>query len=177
MTLLRVLSDFRYIVKLGKSVSLECFYTNILLLYSYLHVHSASQRHNIKDRLMKENAWRKEAGRKTQEDFFRKIFTSHFIARVRKGLHVRGCWRLNINFIFWPHCYDRHAVSFLFSWSWGPFHRGFPRTPRSGVAFPTTSRLYCLEFCWQLLWDPNSTELNNNSTPTRLPTGSSKSDV
>ena len=36
--------------------------------------------------------------------------------------------------------------------------------PRSGVAFPTTSGLYCLEFDWQLLWDPNSTELNNNWT-------------
>ena len=74
--------------------------------------------------------------------------------------------------------------------------------PRSGVAFPTTSGLYCLEFYWQLhrgfprspsvgcglpyhissltLWEsagncfgtPNSTELNNNSTPTRSPTGS-----
>ena len=73
---------------------------------------------------------------------------------------------------------------------------------RSGVAFPTTSGLYCLEVCWQqprgfsgsplgrvwpslphlvsnplgvcwqLLWDPNSTELNNNLTPTRSPTGS-----
>ena len=29
-----------------------------------------------------------------------------------------------------------------------------------------------LGVCWQLLWDPNSTELNNNSTPTRSPTGS-----
>ena len=29
-----------------------------------------------------------------------------------------------------------------------------------------------LEVCGQLLWDPNSTELNNNSTPTRSPTGS-----
>ena len=78
----------------------------------------------------------------------------------------------------------------------------FREPPRSGVAFPTTSGLYCLEFdwqlhrgfprsplgrvwpslphlvsnplgvCWQLLWDPNSTELNNNSTPTRSPTGS-----
>ena len=107
----------------------------------------------------------------------------------------------------------------------------FRRPPRSGVAFPTTSGLYCLEVCWQLhrgfsecplgrvwsslphlvsnplgsagnciggfqgplgrvwpslphlvsnplefdwqlLWDPNSTELNNNSTPTRSPTGS-----
>ena len=49
--------------------------------------------------------------------------------------------------------------------------------PRSGVAFPTTSGLYCLEFDWQLPWDSNSTELNNNSTPTRSPTRSLKSDV
>ena len=71
---------------------------------------------------------------------------------------------------------------------------------------PTTSGLYCLEFDWQLhrgfpsapsvgcglpyhiwyllsgirlatAWDPNSTELNNNSTPTRSPTGSLKSNV
>ena len=79
--------------------------------------------------------------------------------------------------------------------------------PQSGVAFPTTSGLYCLEVCRQLhrgfprspsvgcslpyhissltLWesagncigDPNSTELNNNSTPTRSPTGSLKSNV
>ena len=87
-------------------------FVDLSVLYSYLNVH-ASQRHNIKDRLMNK-------GRmiKTQEDFFSNIFTSHFIARVRKvveGLHVRGCWRPNINFIFWPHCYDRHVVSFLFS--------------------------------------------------------------
>ena len=43
--------------------------------------------------------------------------------------------------------------------------------------FLTTSGLYCLEFYWQLLWHPNSTELNNNSTPTRSPTGSLKSNV
>ena len=127
--------------------------------------------------------------------------------RVVEGLHVRGCWRSNVNFIFWPHCYDRHVVSLLFSWCWGLLHRGFPRAPsvgcgfpyhiwslavwnytgnciggfreppRSGVAFLTTSGLYCLEFYWQLLWDPNSTELNSNSTPTRSPTGSLKSNV
>ena len=86
--------------------------------------------------------------------------------------------------------------------SWGPLHRGFSEgplgrvwpslphlvstvwksagnciggfrgPPRSDVAFPTTSGLYCLEVCWQLLWDPNSPELNNNSTPTQSPTGS-----
>ena len=95
----------------------------------------------------------------------------------------------------------------LFSWCWGQLHRGFPRAPsvgcglsyhiwsllsgsllatasgvfrvppRSGVTFPTTFGLYCLEFDWQLLWDPNSTELKNNSTPTRSLTGSLKSNV
>ena len=80
--------------------------------------------------------------------------------RVVQGLHVRGCWRPNINFIFWPHCYDRHVVSFFFSWCWGPLHRGFPRAPSVGCGFP-----YHL---WSLaVWNstgncfgtPNSTEL------------------
>ena len=90
----------------------------------------------------------------------------------------------------------------LFSWCWSPLHRGFPRAPsvgcglpyhiwsllsgsllatasgvfrvppRSGVAFPTTSGLYCLDLSRQPPGTPNSTELNNNSTPTRSPTGS-----
>ena len=34
----------------------------------------------------------------------------------------------------------------------------FRGPPRSDVAFPTTSGLYCLELCWQLLWHP--TQLN-----------------
>ena len=181
----------------------------------------------------------KDAGRKTYEDFFTKIFTSHFIARVWKG-----CWRVACErmleterklHILTPLLWPSRCV--LFSWCWGPLHRGFLRAPsvgcglplphlvstvwnytgnciggfrgpprsgvafpttsrlspsgsllatasgvfrvppRSGVAFPTTSGLYCLEFDWQLLWDPNSTELNNNSTPTRSPTGSLKSNV
>ena len=49
---------------------------------------------------------------------------------------MRGCWRPNINFIFWPHCYDRHVVSLLFSWCWGLFHRGFPRAPSVGCGLP-----------------------------------------
>ena len=83
----------------------------------------------------------------------------------------------------------------------------FRGPPRSGVAFPTTSRLQPsgsllatasgvsevpLGRVWPSLphlvsnplgsvlataWDPNSTELNNNSTPTRSPTGSLKSNV
>ena len=202
-----------------------------LLIHAEIHIYILDKYwHNDKRRI-------KDARRKTQEDFFTIIFTSHFICKSSKGLHVRGCRRPNANFIFWPHCYDRHVVSLLFSWCWGLLHRGFPRAPsvgcglpyhissltlwesagnciggfrgppRSGVTFLTTSGLYCLEVCWQLhrgfsecplgrvwpslphlvsnplgvcwqlLWDPNSTELNNNSTPTRSPTGSLQSNV
>ena len=82
-----------------------------------------------------------KGGRKTSLQ----ILTSHFIARVQKGCSRFVCERVlrpNINFIFWPHCYDRHVVSFLFSWCWGLLHRGFWGPPRSGVAFPTTSGLW-----------------------------------
>ena len=158
------------------------------------------------DTTSKTDAWRK-----THEGRHRKIslttFYLSFYCKSSKGLfkvlHVRGCWRPNINFIFWPHCYDRHVVSFLFSWCWGPLHRGFSEGPlgRVWLSLPhLVSR--CLEFCWQLhrgfsecplgrvwpslphqvstVWKsagncfgtPNSTELNNNSTPTRSPIGS-----
>ena len=57
---------------------------------------------------------------KTQEDFFNKIFTSHFIARVRKGCMGFYCEReLEIEHtcnILTPHSYGRHVVYFLFSW-------------------------------------------------------------
>ena len=36
----------------------------------------------------------KDAGRKTPEDFFTIIFTSHFIARVRKGCSRFACERV-----------------------------------------------------------------------------------
>ena len=56
--------------------------------------------------------------------------------RVVEGLHVRGCWRPNVNFIFWPHCYDRHVVSFLFSWCCGQLHQGFSESPTVGCGLP-----------------------------------------
>ena len=56
-----------------------------------------------------------------------------------------------MNFIFWPHCYDRHVVSLLFSWCWGPLHRGFPRTPL-GRVWPSLPHLVSnsLGVCWQM---------------------------
>ena len=100
-----------------------------VLLYTHLLIHSASQQHNIKDRRMKENAGRllyKYSPLTLLQGFERNV----------QGLHVRGCWRPNINFTFWPHCYDRHVVSFLFSWYWDPLHRGFPRDPSVVCGFP-----------------------------------------
>ena len=90
------------------------------------------------------------------------------------------CWQLLRGFPRSPEvgCGLPYHISSLTLWeSAGNCFGVFRVPPRSGVAFPTTSGLYCLEFYWQLLWDPNSTELNNNSTPTRSPTGSLKSNV
>ena len=64
-----------------------------------------------------------------------------------------------------------HLVSNPLGVCW-QLHRGFPRIPSVGCGLPY--------HIWSLLsgillttaWDPNSTELNNNSTPTRSPTGS-----
>ena len=60
----------------------------------------------------------KDARRKTQEDFFRKIFTSHFIARVRVTLCLS--------------CFPDVEVQSI---------GGFRGTLRTGVAFPNTSGL------------------------------------
>ena len=141
---------------------LKCYNTQMTDCCIHIHL----QHHN--DTTIKTDAWIKDACRKTQEwrtqeDFFTVIFTSHFICKISKGLfkglHVRGCWRPNINFIFWPHCYDRHVVSFLFSWCWGLLHRGFSEGPL-GRVWPFLPHLVssCLEVCWQLLWHP--TQLN-----------------
>ena len=92
----------------------------VLLLYSHLHVHAASQRHNNKDRRTQKDAGMKDAWRKTQEDLFTNIFTFHFIARVRKGCSRFACERVleteHKLHILTSTTYDRHVVSFLFSW-------------------------------------------------------------
>ena len=83
--------------------------------------------------------------------------------RIVQGLPVRGCWRPNINFIFWPHCYDRHVVSFLFSWcstgGLGPTLSGVSESPLGRVWLSLPHLVSnSLEVCWQLLWHP--TQLN-----------------
>ena len=60
--------------------------------------------------------------------------------------------------LLWPSCCI-FLVLLMFNRRPGAHSIGdFREPPRSGVAFPTTSGLYCLEFYWQLLWHP--TQLN-----------------
>ena len=228
------------------------------MLYSHLHHHSASQRHNIKDRRRNEGRMIRRRKKTSLEKYLPLTLLQGF-ERVVEGLRVRGYRRSNLNFIFWPHCYDRHVVPFLISrystgamgstlldagflycilsassldpnssglqapsvgWGlpyhissltlWGPLatasgvsevplgqvwpslphlvsnplgvcwqlHRGFPRSPSVGCGLPChTSSLTLWESAGNCIGDPNSTELNNNSTPTRSPTGSLKSNV
>ena len=69
------------IVNVIARLELEIGYYDVadqhIMLYSHLHIHAASQRHNDKD-----------AG-----SFFTNIYTSHFIARVRKGCSRFACSR------------------------------------------------------------------------------------
>ena len=102
--------------------------------------------------------------RKTSENFLNKIFTSHFIARVRKGCSRFACEREleiehNCN-ILTPKLMAVSVASFSFfraaqpealgplCWVmafftatyhhllWNPTHQGFPRAPSAGCGFP-----------------------------------------
>ena len=106
---------------------------------------------------------------KTQEDFFNKIYTSHFICKVRKGLLKVCVWERagdrTETAIFWPsllwpsHCVflvllmlNRRSrgplcwvmASFTASYQhllWTSIHLGSRGPLRPGVALPTTTRL------------------------------------
>ena len=101
---------------------------------------------------------------KTQEDFFNKICTSHFIARVRKGCVGFYCERdLETEqklqyFDLHSYCRQRCVILVLLMlyrrpWGrlywvlafftasyqhllWTPTHQGFPRAPSAGCGFP-----------------------------------------
>ena len=106
------------------------------MLYTYIYcIHTDAMITDavINNARRKTHEWRR---RKTSLQIYLPLTLLQGFEMVVQGLHVRGCWRPNINFIFWPHCYDRHVVSFLFSWCWGPLHRGFPRATSVGCGFP-----------------------------------------
>ena len=152
------------------------------VLYSHLLIHAEIYIYILDTYRRNDNRRKdKDAGIKMHEDFFNNIFTSLFIARVRKG-----CWRVACErvletehklHILTPLLWPSRCV-FLVLLMLGSIPSGLSEGPLGRVwLFLPHLVSRCLEFCWQLLWDPNSTELNNNSTPTRSPTGSLKSDV
>ena len=74
--------------------------------YKYIHVYVICHLQNHNDTIIK-----------TQKDIFNKIFTSHFIARVRKGLLKVCMWegagdRTELKY-FNPHSYGRQRCVFL----------------------------------------------------------------
>ena len=86
------------------------------------------------------------------------------------------CWQLLRGFSecplgrVWPSL--PHLVSRCLDFNW-QLHRGFPRSPSVGCGLPYhISSLTLWESAGNCSRAPNSTELNNNSTPTRSPTGS-----
>ena len=100
-----------------------------------------------------------QEGRKTQEELFRKIFTSHFIARVWKGCLRVACERMLetkhklhiLTPLLWP---SRCVFIVLLMFNqrpWGPLHRGFSEGPL-GRVWPSLQHLVSnpLGVCWQL---------------------------
>ena len=87
--------------------------------------------------------------RKTSLQIYLPLTLLQGFERVVQGLHVRGCWRPNINFIFWPTvmtvtlCLSCFPVAPFIGVSEGPFDRVWLSLPHLVSS--------CLEFYWQLL--------------------------
>ena len=151
------------------------------MLYTHMLYHN--------DSIIKMNAERRK--RKTQEEttqdkdagrlLFKYIYLSHFIARVQKG-----CWRFACErmletehklHILTPLLWPSHCV-FLVLLMLGSIPSGVSKDPLGRVWL---SLPHLVSTVWKSAGNcfgtPNSTELNNNSMPTRSPTGSLKSDV
>ena len=153
---------------------------------AYIHILDTYRRNDnrrmINDRRTnkgrrKENAWRL---------LFKYIYLSLYCKLLERVVQEFACERMlkteHKLHILTPLLWPSRCV-FLVLLDVGP--EVFGSTP-SGVSevplgrvWPSLPHLVSkpLGVCWQLLWDPNSTELNNNSTPTRSPTGSLKSNV
>ena len=103
-------------------------YICYIVTYADSHLHTCTYICRIihNDTTIKTDAWRK-----TQEDFFTKIYTSLSLLqgfeRVVQGLHVRGSWRPNINCnILTPLLWPSRCV-FLVLLMLGSTPSGFPR--------------------------------------------------
>ena len=127
------------------------------------------QTHDDKDAVIN------DAHRKTQEDFFIKYFTSHFICKVSKrvtqSLRVRGSCRPNITEIFWPRSYGRQRFVFLVLHGCSTWALAFltaPRLLRRQLYCLSSTLLACLHWLVELHCPLfNSSALYYLQTPTR----------
>ena len=125
-------------IPLGIKQFTTCQHTNCYIVI-YIIIHHNDTISN-KDRRTQKDAWRKMQEQRTHEDFFRKIFTSHFIARVRKG-----CWRFACERVLeTEHKLHIMTVTLCLSCSLRCSTRGlgvhsigaFPRAPSVGWGLP-----------------------------------------
>ena len=129
------------------------------MLYSHLHHHSASQRHNIKDRRRNEGHMIKtHEGRHVKENAG-SFFTTYLPLTLLQGFERLACERMLetehklhiLTPLLWP---SRCVFIVLLMFNqrpWGPLHRGFSEGP-FGRVWPSLPHLVasCLEFDWQL---------------------------
>ena len=115
-----LLKDLVFLSEFQKGIQRSVIYSHNK--YAYIHIYMFMQKYTyicwIHTDAMNNRRNDKDARRKTQEDLFNKILPLTLLQGFEKvvwGFTVRGSWRPNITEIFWPHCYDRHVVSFLFS--------------------------------------------------------------
>ena len=183
----------RNIVTLGKSINSLILPSmgQVVLLYSHVPYHNDTRiRRSDKDRLTQ----KRRRNKRRWKTFLTKYLPLTLLQGFEKvvwGFTVRGSWRSNITAIFWPQNLWPSALCLSCSldaqpgplcWMlafftasyqhllWTPNSIGVPEgpPPRSGVAFPTTSRL---QLSGTLLATPlacrTQLALYNRSTPTR----------
>ena len=141
----------KIVIFTGKSIyKRETVSNNVAYIYILDTYRRNDNRPMINDRRTNKGRTNKGRMKKRQEDFFTNIFTSHFIARARKGCSWFACERVleteHKLHILTPLLWPSRCV-FLVLLDAQPEVLGstpsglFRGPPRSGVAFPTTSRL------------------------------------
>ena len=127
----------------------------------HIHHHSASQRHNIKDRRRNEGRMIKtHEGRHAKENAG-SFFTTYLPLSLLQGFEGLACERMPETerklHILTPLLWASRCVFIVLLMfnqrPWGPLHRGFSEGPL-GRVWPSLPHLVssCLEFCWQLHW-------------------------
>ncbi len=127
-------------------------FNSVYMLYSHLHITTTQHQRQMHEGQRRKKGRRKEnASRITQEqlrcrkeDTGRNDRKTSLTKYIPLTLFVRFAFERMLEterklYILTPLLWPSRCV--LFSWCWGPLHQGFPRTPRSGVAFPTTPGL------------------------------------